>query len=155
MLNRASQYESAWNTITSAANSASASVTALSNSCAVRMSAAQTALATEIAPVLARAVTASTTIATARAMVQKIQTELTSTAAGAGGAYSADMQALQSMSPTLTEVTNAQRDAQVFGTATTSPSGSLTASGGSVVDRMNIIGTNAQALKLTCTAPTP
>ncbi|MEK6824715.1 MAG: hypothetical protein AABY02_02565, partial [Nanoarchaeota archaeon] len=105
MLNRIAQYEPAWNSIRNAANTASTSVTSLINLCTAAVatastveppdtafinaataqaSAAQTALVVGIAPVLSRAVVASTTIAAARAMVQKVQTELNSGAEGSG-----------------------------------------------------------------------
>ena len=184
-LSLVAQYESAWNSIRGAANTASTSVTALASFCITQRgiasstlatstlaaditnltnfmntsnaqaSAAQTALATEIAPVLAQADTASAAIAAARAMVQKVQTELNSGAEGAGGAYAADIQTLQAMSPTMQDVANAQQNAQVFGTSVASPEGSLAVSGGSSVDQMNLISTNAAALQSVCTAPAP
>ena len=176
MLNRIAQYEPAWNSIRNAANTASTSVTSLINLCTAAVatastveppdtafisaataqaSAAQTALAVEIAPVLSRAVVASTIIAAARAMVQKVQTELNSGAEGSGGAYLADIQALQAMPPTAEDVANVQQDVQVFGGATASPSGSLVVSGGSLIDRMSLINTNATALRAVCTPPAP
>lgn len=176
MLNRVAQYESAWNTITAATNTASTSVTSLINLCTAaattastavppdtafisaataQASAARTALVVEIAPVLARAATASTTIAAARAMVQKVQTELNSGAEGSGGAYLADVQTLQAMPPSPSDVANVQQDVQVFNTAAASPSGSLAVSGGSLVDQMALINTNATALRTVCTPPAP
>ena len=171
------QYESAWNSIRGAANTASTSVTALASFCIAQqavasstpatdftnfmsasnaqVSAAQTALARDIAPVLAQASTASTTIAAARAMVLKVQTELNSNAEGAGGAYAADIQTLQAMPPTIQDVANAQQNAQVFETSVANPAGSLAVSGGSPVDQMNLISTNAAALRSVCTAPVP
>ena len=179
------QYESAWNSIRGAANTASASVTALASFCIAQqavasstlatstmavnltnltnfmsasnaqVSATQTVLTTEIAPVLAQAATASTIIAAARTMVQKVQTELNSNTSGAGGAYAADIQTLQAMPPTMQDVANAQQNAQVFGTSVASPEGSLNVSEGSSVDQMNLIGTNAAALRSVCTAPAP
>jgi hypothetical protein len=184
-LSLVAQYESAWNSIRGAANTASTSVTSLASFCIAQQtiasntlatstlttditnltnfmntsnaqaSAAQTALTTKIAPVLAQADTASTTIAAARAMVQKVQTELNSGAAGAGGAYAADIQTLQAMPPTLQDVANAQQGAQAFGTSVANPAGSLNVSEGSSVDQMNLISTNATALRSVCTAPAP
>lgn len=171
------QYESAWNSIRGAANTASTNVTALAGFCIAQqavasstliadlanfmsvsnaqVSAAQTALMTEIAPVLAQASTASTSIATARAMVQKVQTELKSNVEGAGGTYAADIQTLQAMPPTIQDVASVQQSAQVFGTSVASPEGSLNVSEGSSVDQMNLISTNATALRSVCTAPAP
>lgn len=178
------QYESAWGSIRGAANTASTNVTALSSFCIAQQAiasstlatstsatdianlnnfisasnaqanAAQAALTTKIAPVLAQADTASTIIAAARAMVQKVQTELTSNARGAGGAYAADIQTLQAMPPTIQDVADAQQNAQVFGTSVASPEGSLNVSEGSSVDQMNLMSANATALRSVCTAPT-
>ena len=88
-------------------------------------------------------------------MVQKVQTELNSGAEGSGGAYLADIQALQAMPPTAEDVANVQQDVQVFEGATASPSGSLVVSGGSLIDRMSLINTNATALRAVCTPPAP
>lgn len=165
MSNRITQYESSWNTVRSAANSASANLTGLANFCTTAAStatgnnpnfassataqaaAARSAITTQIAPVLAQADTAATVIANARAMVQKIQTELNSGSVGVGSSYAADIQALQTMPPTTLDVANAQQETQSFGMATAIPAGSLTVSGGSIVDRMALIATNAEALK--------
>lgn len=177
------QYESSWNSIRGAANTAATSVTALASFCRAQQaiatstlatstsatnitnlnnfisvsnaqaSAAQTALTTKIAPVLAEAVTASTIITAARAMVQKVQTELNSNTNGAGGTYAADIQTLQAMPPTMQDVASAQQDVQAFGTSVASPEGSLNVSEGSSVDQMNLISTNAAALRSVCTPP--
>ena len=155
MSNNISQYQSAWNTISVAANTASTSVVALANdtSCATQASAAQTALTTEIAPVFAQAATASTNIATANAMVQQAQND--SVTDTTGTAYANDVTTLQAMSPTSADVANAQQNAQAFGAATANPDGSLTVSGGSLVDQMNLISANANALKTVCDTPSP
>ncbi len=175
MATRVSQYQSAWNTIAAAATTASTSVASLASFCTAAASAAsndsslstfvdastaqaaaaQTALTTEIAPVLAQAANATAIANAATAFVQKVQGELNSGTDTAGTAYTADLQTLQSMSPTSLDLANAEQDAQAFGTASASPSGSLTVSGGSLVDQMNLISTNAQALKASvCTPPT-
>lgn len=187
MLKRIAQYEPAVNIIRDAANTASTSVASLADFCTAQQTiasstlsstgnpldltnlkkfisastaqvdAARIALATSVAPVLAQTAAASTTIARARAMVQKVQTELKSDAAGAGGAYTADIQALGTMSPTLADVANAQQNTIQAGgqTATANPPGSLAISGGTLIDRMKLIGTNAAALRPACTAPAP
>ncbi|OGG64730.1 hypothetical protein A3C94_03250 [Candidatus Kaiserbacteria bacterium RIFCSPHIGHO2_02_FULL_55_17] len=142
---RIAQYQTAWNTIAAAANTASASITALANSCPAQASAAQSAIFNDIAPVLVEAQTASSTAATAAATVGRVQS-----GPQTGSAYTADMQALQTMSPTIQEVGNAQQEAIVRGEATANPFGSLTISGGSIVDRMNLLNTNAQALSASC-----
>ena len=187
MLNRIAQYEPAWNTIRNAANTASTSVTSLINFCTVQqqvalstlstgnpidltnlknfmststaqISAAQTALIVEIAPILARAATASSIVVAARAMLAKVQAGLNSNVDGAGGAYLANTQALGAMPPSLADVANAQQTALKTNvqTATANPPGSLTVSGSILIDRMTLISTNATALKgSVCTAPAP
>ena len=150
MLDRIVQYQSAWSTIAAATNAASASVISLQNSCEAQASAAQTALTTQINPVLAQIATVSATIADTTSFVQKVQNELKSGADTAGSAYVADIQKLQTMSPTGQEVANAEQDAQTFGSATANPGGSLIVSGSSLVDRMNLISTNARALESNC-----
>ncbi len=167
MLLRVAEYEASWNTIRAAANGASVSVTSLMNSCtaaansgsdnqafidasAAQAAAAQVALSTHIAPVLAQAAAASTTIANARAEVQRIQTNLTSGSNTANGTYATDIQILQTLSPTALDVANIYQEAQAFGTAAASPSGSLVVSGGSIIDRMSLLSTNAAALKPVC-----
>ncbi len=183
MLDRAAQYESAVNTIRSAANTASTNITSLvdfciaqqavasstlastgnatdltnlanfTNTSTAQISVAQTALATEIAPILAQTAAASTTIAAARAMVQKVQN---ANATGAGN--TADILTLQNMPPTPADLANAQQATLKTGAqmATASPTGSLTVSGPILIDRLELIGINATALKgSACTAPTP
>lgn len=163
MLSRATQYEAAWNTIRSAANSASTTVASLESVCTdiaarnpngasaatAQASAARTALLTEIAPVLAQADAAAATAATARSAAQRVQGDRDSLLAGAGGAYSAGLQALQSMPPTALDVSSAQQETHAFGTARAIPTGSLVVSGGSIIDRMSLLSTNAVALKTT------
>ncbi|MDO8593388.1 MAG: hypothetical protein Q7R59_00620 [bacterium] len=164
---RVTQYESSWNTIRGAANSASTTVASLASFCTTAVanspniasaataqaSTARSAITTQIAPVLTQADIASTTIANVRAMMQRVQNDANSTASGAGGAYSADLQTLQAMPPTGPDLSNALQDAKSSNRAVAIPAGSLTVSGGSIIDRMALIATNAEALKTSvCTA---
>lgn len=167
MTNRITQYQSAWNTIAGSANAASTTVAALVNVCTTaalqnpdtasiyeaQAAAARTALTTEVAPVLAKADTAFTTIATASALVEKVQTELKSGIDPQNSAYLADLQTLQTMSPTDFDVINAQQDAQSYSQAVAIPAGSLTVGGGSFLDQMILLATNAQAIKNAGCAP--
>ena len=151
MQNNISAYQSAWNIISSAANNASATVTNLANTCSAQSGAAQNALTTEIAPVVAQAATASTNISNANALVQQIQNDPTTDPTGT--AYANDLAALQTLSPTAVDVSSAKQNSQVTGNAsTTDPTNlnSLIVSGGSIVDQMNLITTNATALKALC-----
>lgn len=179
MLNRVTQYESAWNTISTAANAASTTVASLASFCidqqkvappifnnnesgladfisasSAQAAAARAALTNIIAPILAQAAAAAKASADARAMVQRIQTELNSGIENAGSAYAADLQALQSMPPTAGDVANIQQETQAFNSAAASPVGSLNVSGGSIIDRMSLISTNATELKASVCTPT-
>jgi hypothetical protein len=164
MLSRVAQYESSWNSIRGAANSASTTVASLASFCttasnsqsdypdflsasATQASEARLAITTQIAPIFAQADVAFATITTARAMVQKIQIELNSGSVGVGSAYATDVITLQTMSPSASDVSMVQQEVQAFNMATAIPSGSLTVSGGSIIDRMSLISTNAEALK--------
>ncbi len=162
---RVIQYESSWNTIKASANTASTSVKALIDFCTTAANtatnnpdfvsagraqavSAQTALTAQVAPVLTQANTAFTTVATARAEISRVQAELSSNTAGAATSNTvADIPALQTMRPTMEDVARAMQDAQSIGQATADPSGSLTVSGGSIIDRMTLLGANAEALK--------
>ncbi len=170
---RIPQYQDAWNTIASSANTASTTVASLAAFCTAaatdpnnlqwqsfvdasvaQAAAARNALATEIAPVLAQVRTASSTAAAATAMVKKVQTAL-----NAGLDVTADMNTLQTMPPTDKDLSTALQGASsIPGTAVANPAGSLTvplASTGSIVDQMDLISTNANALKTSvCTIPT-
>lgn len=114
--------------------------------------AAREALTNEIMPVFSQAAAADAIIATAKAMVEKVNGEA-ETARSDPDTYSADVTALQTMAPTASDAGNAQQDAQTFGTATAIPFGSLTVSGSSIVDRMNLISQNAESLKSSCDLP--
>ena len=168
MLNRVAQYESLWNTLRGAANSASTTVEGLATLCtasanslsggtefrnrsATQASAARVAIATHIAPVIAQADSASVAVASARAMVNKIQTELNSNSTGTGSAYATDLITLQTMRPTDADLSDALFDVESFQTAVAIPNRSLTVSGGTIMDRMSLISKNAERLKDVCT----
>ena len=186
MLDRVAKYESAINTIRGAVNTASTNVSSLislciaqqqiasstlangnatdlenlasfTNSSTAQLNAAQNALSVQIAPTLSRVTTASTTIANARALVQKIQDELNSSVAGDEAVYAADLETLRTMPPSLNDLATALQDATVLpgSVAIADPPGSLSVSGIYLVDRLNLIGANAVALTPVCTAPAP
>lgn len=166
LTSRVAQYESAWNTITTAADTASSSIMSLVSFCTAAADsalvsgagptfmniataqavAARTAFTTKIVPVFVQIATASTTILTARLAIQNNATPT-----------SVDTQVSQlSMSPTMSDVTYAQQNAQVFGGARANPAGSFAISGGTLIDQMNLISSNADALKASvCTPPLP
>lgn len=145
------QYEFAWLAIKSSADAAALALNAIISSCAnaTTKSDAQSALAAQVQPTIALADAATAVVAAARAQLQTIQDKL-----NAGQDASADIQTLNAMPPSSTDLTNAIQESQTLGGATASPEGSLMVSGGSMVDRMNLIRTNAAALKASsCAAP--
>ncbi len=159
-----SQYESAWNAIQATAVAASTTVTQLATVCtanatsasSAQAAAARVALSGPIASVLAQANTASTTVASARAMVAKVQSQLNSGDQTLQNAGMANMETLRTMPPTASDLGRVQQDAKSFdlyGT-TASPEGSLTVTGGSLVDQMSLIATNAQTLLSVCAPAT-
>lgn len=118
------------------------------------VTAAQAATSTVIAPILAQVDAAYTIIATARALVNQVQVELNNSNDATGPMYTAHIQTLQTMPPTANDLARIEQEVQAFGTAVAAPTGSLTVSGGSIVDRMALISTNAEALKGSkCTMP--
>ena len=169
-----SAYTSAWQTIAASANTASSSVTALVAYCNSQMTeeyASPTAInaqltaaqiaRTEIAPVLAQSQSALSSVAPTQTLARKVQADassassITSATTGAVGAISTDVQTLAVMPPSASDVAVAQQNAQPFGGARANPAGSLTVSGGSLVDQMNLISTNAAALQALCTPVAP
>lgn len=132
LASRITRYETAWASLKGAADTAKSAAQALSDACTTQVTAAQTAIITQIAPVLASAASAATITTTARSAI----------AAGT---------ATENMQPTLDQVASAENDAaSPLGETIATPPGSLTVSGGSVVDRMILITSNAAAIKNGC-----
>ncbi|MDP2665556.1 MAG: hypothetical protein Q8P23_02865, partial [bacterium] len=189
-LNRVVQYESSWNTIRGAANSASTTVVSLAKFCTAAADKAaltmtvnefgtqitpstdlstihsvfidaaraqadtvRSAITTQIAPVIVRANTAFASISTTRAFIQRLQNGLNSGVSTTSSGYLADLQTLQSMPPSDSDLGDALIEVESFNTATAIPAGSLTVAGGSIIDRMSLISTNAEALKTTVCNP--
>ncbi|MGD0328396.1 MAG: hypothetical protein ABSB00_01640 [Minisyncoccia bacterium] len=153
-LTQLATYTSAWNTISAAANTASMSVTALLNSCSAQQTIAQTALTNEIAPMLVQAQAALNSAATTQALALQVQAEASAVPIADPVQLSTDVTSLSSMPPAAGDVVNAQLSAAVTGAATANPAGSLTVSGGTFVDQMNLISTNAAALETSsCATP--
>lgn len=144
---RDTAYKTAWDTITTAANNALASVTTLS-ACVSQASAAQDARTNYIEPVLTQAQQAYSDISANRELMSKVQGE---ESAGASAALTADTAKLAAKTPQASDVASAKAQMATTGAATASPSGSLNVSGGTIVDRMNLISGNAQQLSANCT----
>ncbi len=118
--------------------------------------AAQTALTVTISPVIAQAADAAATSTAALAMVARVKSELES----GSSAYSADLQNLLKMPPTADDISNAQKNAQLnpvdansSDQVTANPTGSLVVSGGTLVDQMTLLNTNALGLVSSCAVP--
>lgn len=141
------QYEFAWLAIKSVADAAATALGAIISSCAnaTTKSEAQAALSAQVQPTVAAAESAVANVVAARAQLQTIQDKL-----NAGQDASADIQTLNAMPPSSTDLTNAIQESQTLGGATANPEGSLTVSGGSMVDRMNLIRANATLASTTC-----
>lgn len=175
------EYSSAWNSIGSAANTAQANVQSLIDFCTVaasdpantentsfisavntQITEAQTALATEIAPVIAQAQAAPTLVSSTLTLASKVESEataaasITSTSAELAATLSADTQVLAAAPPSITDIANAKQNARVTGVAEASPAGSLMllVNNATLVDQMNLLSTNAALLKTSVCTPT-
>ncbi|MFA6519284.1 MAG: hypothetical protein WCT41_00435 [Candidatus Paceibacterota bacterium] len=121
--------------------------------------AAHEAITTLIDPVLIQALAAPGSVSATQAFALKVESEalaltsLTTVNTAATDALTADTQTLSAMPPTAADVATIQENAQAFGGARATPDGSLTVAGSSIVDRMNLIKTNAEALKTTVCNP--
>ncbi|HQT82758.1 MAG TPA: hypothetical protein PLW99_01245, partial [Candidatus Paceibacterota bacterium] len=171
VLDRLSGYTTAWQTIADAATAASASATQLAKVCTdaaasyaggngtfvsaaqAQAATAQSVITTEIAPVLAEAQTATSSTVATQAFATKVQAEAVAGSAGSSGTLSSDVATLVTMPPSVNDVAAVQQNAQVYNAAMANPTGSLTVSGGSLVDQMHLISTNAQKLETTVCNP--
>ncbi|MDD3531512.1 MAG: hypothetical protein PHV99_02915 [Candidatus Pacebacteria bacterium] len=193
VLSNITTYLNSWQTIATAANTASSSAASLADFCTAaaidaaanpagwssldvfinkantQATAARNAITSVIAPALqeAAAVASSSVIANTKALALKVQANsvagLDTTASAnssAASTLSVQTQTLLTSSPTPTETDNAQKNASVNGGAialpmstSATPTVSLDVTGGSLVDRMNLISTNAQTLKTKSCTP--
>lgn len=123
--------------------------------------AARSAITTVAAPVLREAQAAYETASTTRVFALQVQSEslgvstLTSATTDAAMTLNTDIQTLSTMPPTVVDVGNVQMDATVTNTASASPAGTLSVSGGTLIDRLNLITANARALKTSVCTPAP
>lgn len=163
-----SEYEKSWNTIRGTAITASSSVATLAARCETAAStnpetlsesgidvtaylsasraqanAARSTLSTVIAPVFTRTGNAAALAAAKRAKIAEAQSSTDTKTIDA-------ITSLQTMPPTAQELGQAQQDATSLGGAKAIPPGSLNVSGGSLLDQMNLIATNATALTSVC-----
>jgi hypothetical protein len=167
MKDRLTKYESSWGLIRSAADYTSTALTDLKNSCPAQSAAAQDALDNEVTPILSQADDADSIIAAAEAMKQQVQNEsdAVNNAAGAttqaqaaaaqalAAQYTKDAQTLEDMQPTDDDVAAGDKETQTTpapGGATADPTGSLTVTGGTIVDRLALISSNAAEMQAAC-----
>lgn len=148
---RVNDLESSWNTIKNAAQNASAALANLANSCPGSAAAAQDAMTNEVAPVLNNARNVAVTVASARAFIaQATDAQNTKTIEGKAS-YTNNLQALQDMAPTDQDVLDANQEATAHNAlAKAVPPGSLNVSGGSLVDRLELVTSNAASLQIAC-----
>ncbi|MFZ1075661.1 MAG: hypothetical protein WAN50_04785 [Minisyncoccia bacterium] len=156
-------YESAWNTVLSAANAAESAVRAAGTACAANASVfgggvtaaqAQAALDSEITPVITQAQTSISTAEATRQFAAKVNAESSPTTQEEITTFSTDLSTLMGDTPTAADVQTAQGDAQTTGQAKANPVGSLTVSGGTLQDQMNLITANANAAAALCAPAT-
>lgn len=155
VLTQLASYTMSWTTISNATQIASSSLQSLAASCPSQSASVQAVLSGKVAPVITSAQNALASAAQAQVLANRVQIETSSGAAGASGALSADIQALSAVAPTAADVTSAQSSAQVTGTASSTPPGSLSVRGGTIVDQMNLLSANANALRASCSTTTP
>lgn len=158
VLKQVATYTTALDTITVAAQTASSSIASLISTCtthsrADQVTAAQTVLTAEVAPVFTLVQSARNTASTTEAAARKVEVASAGATAGSSGTLASDAAALVAMPPSVLEVSNTQANANVTNGAIANPVGSLTVSGGTLVDRMNLISTNAKAIETACTQP--
>jgi hypothetical protein len=163
-------YTNSWNTIVTAANTASTSLASLASFCTAaaasttllmqesnsnvpafrsaataQVAAAQSAITSEVAPVLAQAQTATNAVAATQTFGLQVEAESSGTSVGVS--LASDVATLVTMPPSPMDTAGVQMNATVGGSAAASPPGSVTVTRGTLVDQMNLISANAEALK--------
>jgi hypothetical protein len=136
-------YRTAWNAIGLSANETLTGLQSMRDTCTAfpntsEATDAQNTISNEVSPVITQVSQAQAVADAATAQYNIVQSESPSSST-----YSADTQKLDSLVPTATDISNAKFNATAFGGATANPTGSLTVSGSSLVDQMNLIRTNA------------
>jgi hypothetical protein len=148
------EYDNAWSTIRAETGSVASALTSFKESCTQYAPLADQALQTEIAPLTARGQAAAQVVADARAFIVKIQGEQNqSGATSTTTPYLADLQKLQSMSPTAQETSAAQQESIAGSGSVASSTNSLIVSGGSIIDQLALIKQNLSTLTFACQGP--
>lgn len=152
---RVQSYTTSWNAIAASANSASTALQTMMSTChtywngnSTYENAAQNALSFEVTPILTQAAGIKAITDAALAQFDLVKSEPTTSST-----YAADLEKLNTMAPTASDVAAAQYSATAYGGARANPAGSLTVADGSLVDQMNLIRNNAAAIQAaSCTA---
>jgi hypothetical protein len=155
MPGRVQQYRTSWNAIAAVASTTVSALQSVMAVCHVYHGGnstyennVQNAISVSVTPILTQTSGIGAITAAALAQYALVQSEASTTPT-----YSADLQKLNTMAPTASDVSSAQYNATAYGAATASPVGSFTVSGGSLVDQLNLIRNNAQAVQSAyCTA---
>jgi hypothetical protein len=154
---RVQKYQIAWSSINISAQDAKTALTTMATAChsinTTEEGLATTAIINEVNPVLGQVTSANGVVTAAQAQITSVQNESTT----ASTTYAADVQALSTMRPTSSELQTAQIDAQSangYGVIINS-SNPLSVSGGSIVDQMSRLKSQAEQLQQTyCTSYT-
>jgi len=124
----------------------------LVNTCNAEKTSAKTVLTNRVDPLLAKRKTVAEIIASAEALIQKINKESNGTTQAQANEYTKDLLSVQKMHPTTEDVGNVQQDASILNGAVASPDGSLNVSTarGTVVDQLNLLNSNATSIITKC-----
>ena len=139
-----SDYNAAWSTISTAANSAGGILTSL-KACASQSEVADVKLS-QVGEVIAQVLVAAEYVRATENFKAQVEGEV----ARGASTVNTNAQILSGMPPTTADITDARAQAEQTGTAVADPAGSLSISGGTMWDRLNLISTNAQALSANC-----
>lgn len=125
-------------------------LSALVNTCNANKASATSALKKQVAPVLAKETTVAETITNANALLEKIKIASNGTTSADANAYTSDLLSVSKTPPTSEDVNTVQGDATVLHGASDNPTGSLSISSGTLVDRLILINKNASAMISKC-----
>jgi len=122
----------------------------LVNTCNANKASATSVLKSQVAPVFAKETTVVETITNANALLEQIKTDSAGTTSADADAYASDLLLVSKTSPTSEEVSITQNDATILHGASDNPTGSLSVSNGTLVDRLILINKNASAMISKC-----
>lgn len=150
MATRVNDYNSGWATVNAVALSAKAALTQVAATCPSYAADAQQAETQQVEVVFARVAQAQATVAAAKAFLDHIASKANQDGTAASTQYQADLSTLQTMAPTVADYSAIQQDSLPGSGASATGSNTLIVSGGSLVDQLTQIKTNAMALLNYC-----